>query len=151
MLPILLFFILRYFIDVFRRSWNVEDGKWPSRVTLSIFNDVRGVPTKKLYLNGNQITALQKNIFSNLSKLQLLYLGNNKISKLEKDAFLGLTSLTKIHLVKNLINNLPGNIFSSFIVLESLELNKNKEHWIIGCHSEIRYLKRQVLRMQSHL
>ena len=87
----------------------------------------RGLPPslQKLYLNGNQITALRKNIFSNLSKLQLLYLGNNKISKLENDAFFGLTSLTKIHLVKNLINNLPGNIFTSFIVLESLELNKN--------------------------
>ena len=87
----------------------------------------RGLPPslQKLYLNGNQITALRKNIFSNLSKLQLLYLGNNKIAKLEKDAFHGLMSLTKIHLVKNLINNLPGNIFTSFIVLESLELNKN--------------------------
>jgi hypothetical protein len=105
---------------------------------------------QKLYLNGNQITALRKNIFSNLSMLQLLYLGNNKISKLEKDAFLGLTSLTKIHLVKNLINNLPGNIFSSFIVFVTM-VEGLLEHWRVGCHSEIRYLKRQVLRMQSHL
>ncbi|XP_061197974.1 insulin-like growth factor-binding protein complex acid labile subunit [Saccostrea echinata] len=78
-----------------------------------------------LYLNGNQILALEENAFVNLVSLKNLYLGGNKISEVNKFAFRGLVGLQKLHLVSNSISSLAAELFAPFGRLISLELNKN--------------------------
>ena len=83
-----------------------------------------------LYLDDNQITKIESDVFSNLVQLRELRMTYNAILTLESGAFNGLINLVKLKLNSNNINTLPGGVFSPLVRLQSLDLGKNNLYTI---------------------
>ena len=83
-----------------------------------------------LYLDDNQITKIESDVFSKLVQLRELRMTYNAILTLESGAFNGLMNLVKLTLFNNNINTLPGGVFSPLVRLQSLDLSKNNLYTI---------------------
>ncbi|KAM8961169.1 leucine-rich repeat-containing protein 70 [Pelodytes ibericus] len=105
--------------------------------------------TSLIYLNGNNITHIRANEFSELEKLSVLYLdnsnvcyispaafaplkklyylylGDNSIKLLHPGAFEGLSDLSILHLQNNSIEFLPQGLFSQLKAVRYLSLQRN--------------------------
>ncbi|KAM4722532.1 leucine-rich repeat and transmembrane domain-containing protein 1 [Rhinophrynus dorsalis] len=81
--------------------------------------------TQILYLQGNQIRAINHTSFTNIPGLKILDLSNNSISVLSPFAFHFLRSLQILNLTDNLIHYLESQAFSSFLDLKELDLSSN--------------------------
>jgi len=78
-----------------------------------------------LYLFNNLISAIPREVFSNLCFLKVINLSRNIIGVLHRDSFKGLTSLTHLTMAFNNIRVLPGDIFQPLYQLRHLSLRKN--------------------------
>ncbi|GAB1602427.1 uncharacterized protein LOC115212225 [Argonauta hians] len=78
-----------------------------------------------LYLNGNKIQRVPKEVFGRLSDLRELHLQYNRIVQFDTNAFIGLGSLKSLKLQHNRISVIPGYLFSNFAGLSDLEIGSN--------------------------
>ncbi|XP_071135294.1 leucine-rich repeat-containing G-protein coupled receptor 4-like [Mytilus edulis] len=85
------------------------------------------IPTyvKKLYLYSNSIKDVNREVFSDLTNLEILQLGDNVIGNLDSSFFENLDKLTNLHLQQNNITTLPVNVFSNLKSLQVLYLYEN--------------------------
>ena len=93
-----------------------------------------------LDLNNNDITALSKGSFQYQSDLYLLNLSQNKIRNIENDAFEGLKNLEILNLRGNHIAKLNGSMFKPLGNLKQLDLSNNaiseiEANAFIGIHN----------------
>ena len=72
------------------------------------------------------LSALPKEVFQNMSNLEILNLRGNKIANLSAGAFVGLSKLKQLYLYNNLLNTLPDGIFQDLLNLERLDLYGNQ-------------------------
>ncbi|XP_062567624.1 leucine-rich repeat-containing protein 15-like [Saccostrea cucullata] len=72
------------------------------------------------WLEYNEITIIQTNIFNGLSNLQELSLSRNKISIIQSNAFNGLPNLQSLYIYNNSITVLDKDIFLGILKLEKL-------------------------------
>jgi Leucine-rich repeat (LRR) protein len=87
------------------------------------FNDLNFL--ESLYLNGNRLSEIDKDLFGCL-RLKDLDLSNNQIVSIHKDTFNSLHSLNFLELSKNKITNIHKDTFNSLKLLEYLYLNDNE-------------------------
>lgn len=78
-----------------------------------------------LHLGSNQIAAVQKGVFANLTNLRRLYLNGNQLEQLHPEMFLGLTNLQSLSLEYNAIKEILAGTFDSMPNLQLLYLNNN--------------------------
>ncbi|XP_030061377.1 leucine-rich repeat and transmembrane domain-containing protein 1 [Microcaecilia unicolor] len=81
--------------------------------------------TRILYLQNNNIQAINNSAFVNTPWLTIIDLSNNSISSLPSNAFLGLHFLQTLNLTNNLIHDLENNIFNPLQNLTELDLSSN--------------------------
>ena len=82
---------------------------------------------KKIYLSSNNLTNLDKNIFSKLKQLRSLDLySSNNLTNLDKDIFRYNTQLQNLYLSSNNLTNLDKDIFRYNTQLQRLYLSCNK-------------------------
>jgi Leucine-rich repeat (LRR) protein len=82
---------------------------------------------KLLYLYHNNLTHLDKELFSNLTQLQKLWFGhNNNLTHLDKDLFKYNTQLQRLSLSNNKLTHLDKDIFKYNTQLQELDLSWNK-------------------------
>jgi len=79
----------------------------------------------RLFLNDNQMTAVQANAFAGLSTLTFLALTANLITDVAADTFTGLPSLNTLYLDYNKIKAIAANAFEGLNNLTTLWLNDN--------------------------
>lgn len=90
-----------------------------------------GIPytVTHLLIQGNFLTKLRNNSFTNYTLLRVLDLSRNALSEVEEFAFSGLENLIVLNLTHNSLkmtnDTFPENIFRSLIRLEELKINKN--------------------------
>jgi Leucine-rich repeat (LRR) protein len=77
-------------------------------------------------VEGNFLTTLPEEIFSELTSLKSLHLDDNQIDVLPEKIFSGLGSLGRLHLNNNKLTTLHPRIFSGMKALELLYLSYNK-------------------------
>ena len=75
-----------------------------------------------LQLGNNRFKHLTRKTFENLKNLKYLYLEGNQISAIDNDAFAHLTRLNSLFLSKNFIKHIPSKAFFTLISLERLDL-----------------------------
>jgi Leucine-rich repeat (LRR) protein len=80
--------------------------------------------TEALDLSGQGLTIIPENI-KQYQNLKILILSDNQISQLNKDIFTGLTNLQYLNLSNNLINQLERNIFQGLMNLQYLDISNN--------------------------
>ena len=82
-------------------------------------------PLKTLSLSGNELTALNAPVFSELSALTTLNLESNRISAISTGAFRGLTALQILNLGHNKLTVLTEPVFFNLENLTTLKLREN--------------------------
>ncbi|VTT18513.1 Fe3+-siderophore transport protein [Streptococcus dysgalactiae subsp. equisimilis] len=80
----------------------------------------------ELHLDGNQITEIPKELFSQMKQLRFLNLRSNHLTYLDKDTFKSNAQLRELYLSSNFIHSLEGGLFQSLHHLEQLDLSKNR-------------------------
>lgn len=83
---------------------------------------------KQLYLQGNRLVSLQRNLFKHVPKLQLLHLAGNRICRIEAGVFTGLVALGELYLYCNGGGKslaLDRGAFSGLVGLTHLDLSHN--------------------------
>jgi Leucine-rich repeat (LRR) protein len=113
----------------FENIENVQDlldlsKKIIKTIDLNSFDDFSNL--NKLYLQNNEIAALQPSVFSKLVKLHVLKLNDNKLVDLDAKTFEGLGKLYKLSLKNNQLKTLADDTFSGLVELAFLELLNNK-------------------------
>ncbi|XP_040215199.1 leucine-rich repeat and transmembrane domain-containing protein 1 [Rana temporaria] len=81
--------------------------------------------TQMLYLQGNQIRAINHTSFTYVASLRILDLSNNSISRVPPYAFHFLRSLQVLNLTNNLIYHLESQVFTPLMALKELDLSYN--------------------------
>jgi Leucine-rich repeat (LRR) protein len=81
---------------------------------------------QKLYLSENNLTELNKHIFKYNTLLQKLFLDNNKLIKLDKHIFKYNTQLRELYLCNNKLTQLDKDIFKYNTQIQMLWLHDNK-------------------------
>lgn len=89
-----------------------------------------------LDLSNNRITALDDNIFINLTKLETLILSYNKLACIQPDSFKGLKSLRMLSLYSNDISMMSDRSFQDLISLTHVALGSNP----LYCDCKLRWL-----------
>lgn len=80
----------------------------------------------ELHLDGNQITEIPKELFSQMKQLRFLNLRSNHLTYLDKDTFKSNAQLRELYLSSNFIHSLERGLFQSLHHLEQLDLSKNR-------------------------
>lgn len=80
----------------------------------------------ELHLDGNQITEIPKELFSQMKQLRFLNLRSNHLTYLDKDTFKSNAQLRELYLSSNFIHSLEVGLFQSLHHLEQLDLSKNR-------------------------
>ena len=80
----------------------------------------------ELWLNNNNLSALQPGVFYGLQSLEFLTLYKNKLSEVRLGTFSGLDSLLELELKYNLLSSLQSGIFQELRSLENLALDYNR-------------------------
>lgn len=90
------------------------------------------VPTavKILYLDGNNFTFLNAEIFNDLYQLDILYLNNTGINIIENGSFTHLSKLKRLYLNKNRLQEITFSLFIGLSSLENLNLEDNRISFI---------------------
>ncbi|KAL4238543.1 Toll-like receptor 5 [Mactra antiquata] len=112
---------------------NDESFKGLDKLSILILNNNRlqDVPNNlprtliNLYMDKNQITMIEDNVFANLVNLQELRVRDNQILTLKQNSFFGLVNLSKLKLNYNNIATIPSQLFDSMVHLLSLDLSNN--------------------------
>ncbi|XP_062566355.1 slit homolog 3 protein-like [Saccostrea cucullata] len=97
--------------------------------------------TCELYLTGNDISRIEKESFSNLTKLQRLGLTDNKISSIDNRAFIGLTKLEYISLADNDLAFIDQKTFYGLRNLRFLFVDLNPFHCDCLLEGFVQYIK----------
>uniref|UniRef100_A0A1Y1KJS7 LRRCT domain-containing protein n=1 Tax=Photinus pyralis TaxID=7054 RepID=A0A1Y1KJS7_PHOPY len=84
------------------------------------------VHASTLYLNNNQLSALQQADFENSRRLQVINLSHNNISTVEFGTLDDLHNLTHLDLSHNRLEHLDRSLFSRAIHLQYLNLSHNE-------------------------
>ncbi|GCC26194.1 SLIT and NTRK-like protein 2 [Chiloscyllium punctatum] len=79
----------------------------------------------QLFLNGNSLTKLPANCFTNFSQAVTLHLGSNGLQEIRNGAFQGLTLLKSLHLDNNRLEVLREDTFLGLVSLEYLQADYN--------------------------
>jgi hypothetical protein len=66
-----------------------------------------------LYLNVNEITALDDNVFNGLTQMRYMYFNDNKIASVSAALFSNMLSLRVIDLKYNLLTSVPSSTFTT--------------------------------------
>ena len=90
--------------------------------------DFSGLPgVKKLILEDNFLTRLDREVLSDLSNLEIIVTWNNPLrGSLQPGNFSSLTKLVTLDLRASLINRLPAGVFSGLTRLETIALFGNE-------------------------
>ncbi|XP_063223177.1 nephrocan-like [Bacillus rossius redtenbacheri] len=81
---------------------------------------------KHVYLSGNKLKYMSKDLFSNCSSMRKLDVSHNNFSGVKRDyPFLASSTLTWLDLSQSKLENLPAKFFSDMQQLEYIYLNKN--------------------------
>ncbi|KAI0217536.1 hypothetical protein LSAT2_030694 [Lamellibrachia satsuma] len=90
----------------------------------SYLTDIPQIPvdTRKLFINGNNISRLQANEFSELHKLTNMRIYKNNIRSIDEKAFIGLASLEHFYLSEEVLSSFERGIFRFFTNLTILSL-----------------------------
>jgi len=83
-----------------------------------------------LFIQRNNLTRLETNIFKEMKSLTYLYLDGNKISKLDKDWFIELNNLTNLTISSNQLKSIQNETFIYLITLINLTLHDNQIEFI---------------------
>ena len=81
---------------------------------------------ESLWLQGNRLGALPRNVFLNLGNLRTLLLDRNSLAAVPEGVFGGLSLLQTLRLNHNSIASLPPGIFRGLSSLEELRLDGNR-------------------------
>nr|XP_023012445.1 toll-like receptor 7 [Leptinotarsa decemlineata] len=79
-----------------------------------------------LYLEGNNLTKLERNAFGKLPVIFELNLANNNISNITSRAFEGLLQILVLNLTNNNLKYIPTGAFQGLVALQNLDLSHNK-------------------------
>ncbi|MGT2728628.1 NEAT domain-containing protein [Streptococcus phocae subsp. salmonis] len=99
------------------------EGNHISDIPKDTFSQMKNL--RFLNLRSNDLTHLDKDIFANNNQLSELYLSSNFMPTLEEDLFKGLSQLTQLDLSKNRINTLSDGLFKGLSKVTSLGLAEN--------------------------
>lgn len=93
-------------------------------IDFNLLSEIPLVPvnTKRLHLDNNEITHIQKDDFPFGSKLETLSIKSNKISAINQDTFGNLINLNKLYLGGNIISTLANYAFKPLPLLDDLGL-----------------------------
>lgn len=94
-----------------------------NEIDKNIFSDM--VKLNYLYMNNNKIKELDPEIFQNNTLLYWLELQNNELQNLEQELFVNQEELTYIHLGHNNLSTLPDGVFTFNKKLQTIHLNQN--------------------------
>jgi len=81
---------------------------------------------KTLFLRNNIMQKIDKQVFTNLTQLELLDLSGNKLKAIQKEAFSQLTSLQILMFANNRITSIEDGSFENMANLRTLNLANNK-------------------------
>ena len=84
-----------------------------------------GSTLRALYLDNNQLAALDAGAFDGLAELIQLFLGNNQLATLPSGVFDDLASLARIRLRDNALTTLPSGVFDNNANMQAVELENN--------------------------
>ena len=92
--------------------------------TDSYLTDIPQLPvdTRTILINGNNISRLQANAFSELHKLTNMRIYKNNIRSIDERAFIGLASLENFNLVEEVLSSFESGIFRFFTNVTMLSL-----------------------------
>nr|XP_032813807.1 leucine-rich repeat-containing protein 15-like [Petromyzon marinus] len=79
---------------------------------------------QKLYLHGNQLSALPSGVFDKLTQLTILSLYDNQLSALPAGVFDRLINLKELYFSNNQLTSLPAGCFDKLTKLMTLSLHK---------------------------
>jgi hypothetical protein len=98
----------------------------------SLTDIYQSVPTavKTLYLDGNNFTCLNAEIFNDLYQLDILYLNSTGINIIENGSFTHLSKLKTLYLNKNRLLEITFSLFIGLSSLENLNLEDNRISFI---------------------
>jgi Leucine-rich repeat (LRR) protein len=100
-----------------------------NKIELNSINDIYNIKkpenVKELNLYWNNLTNIDKDIFSGLTQLQILNLYSNNLTNLNKDIFSGLTQLQELNFASNNLTNLDKDLFKYNTQLQKLYLWDN--------------------------
>ncbi|XP_035465057.1 leucine rich repeat transmembrane neuronal 4 like 1 [Scophthalmus maximus] len=104
--------------------WIYLDHNQISAVDSRAFQGVRRL--KELILSSNRITSLHNSTFHGIPNLRSLDLSYNKLENLQPGQFHGLRKLQNLHLRSNGLSNIPIRAFLECRSLEFLDLGYNR-------------------------
>ncbi|XP_064466119.1 protein slit-like isoform X2 [Ornithodoros turicata] len=81
---------------------------------------------RRLDLEGNNLTIIQKDDFKGMKKLRILQLMENQIHIIDRSAFADLVTMERLRLNNNRLRSLPDLLFASMPNLHRLDLSHNK-------------------------
>lgn len=110
------------------------DGLDALRTLIMGYNNINDIPAgalnlpnlEFLYLNGNNFTELQENVFADLENLEILDLSDNPLTTIHDGAFRGLDNLDELGLSNCLLRQLRPDTFEDVESLTFLSLNFNE-------------------------
>jgi Leucine-rich repeat (LRR) protein len=95
---------------------------------------------KIIYINGSQISSINKHAFANLPNLEAVYLYDNLIQNISAEAFYNLPKLSKVYLKGNRINFIAAGAFKRCSALQHFSYDGDAEN-DIQCGSPDGYLE----------
>ena len=81
---------------------------------------------RDLFLNGNGLQSLPRDVFRGLTSLQSLDLSDNRLGILPSGLFKSLSTLRYLYLDGNVLENIPNDFFEGLTSLRRLQLHGNK-------------------------
>ena len=91
---------------------------------ISLLKHVKNVT--ELYLEGNQITTIPKETFSQMNQLRFLNLRSNLLTALDKETFAHNSQLRELYLSSNVLSGIEEGTFETLTQLDQLDLSKNR-------------------------
>ncbi|CAN2924702.1 NEAT domain-containing protein [Streptococcus dysgalactiae] len=91
---------------------------------ISLLKHVKNVT--ELHLEGNQITAIPKETFSQMNQLRFLNLRSNLLTTLDKETFAHNSQLRELYLSSNVLSGIEEGTFETLTQLDQLDLSKNR-------------------------
>jgi Leucine-rich repeat (LRR) protein len=102
------------------------EGVAAVKIEASLFSAYNSDWIKQVYINHSNNPSIPANAFSELRNLKTLYLDENEIEAVNELTFAGLVSLKELSISFNKIKSIPGNTFVELRNLEQLYLTGNR-------------------------
>ncbi|KAJ8943742.1 hypothetical protein NQ314_009660 [Rhamnusium bicolor] len=118
---------------------SLGDGSFSGLLTLQRlnlnYNGMRNPPwialaeltsLQYLYMEGNNLTQLNRNAFGKLPVVFELNLANNNLNNISSRAFEGLLQVIVLNFTNNNLSYIPNGAFQGLVALQTLDLSHNK-------------------------